>query len=108
MRAVLPLLKKVVEKWVTEGLKEIERKRWERDYYFYKSAIGVFWIRPLTGRVGSYQLGIDGLPLDAHYSPYEAAEAVHKRKTGYSLWDGRLEIEPPTDLTNWTPGEYEL
>ena len=99
-------LKKSVEAWGSEATKEMERKRWAHDYYFYRSPLGVFWIRPLTGRVGRYQLGIENLPLHAHYNPYDAAEAVHRKETGYSVWDGRADIKPPSDLTEWTAGEY--
>jgi len=103
----LEALKKTVEAWGPEAIKDIERKRWEQECYYYRSPIGVFWIRPVTGRVGHYQLGIDTLPLHAHDSPYEAAEAVHKQQTGYSGWDSRRDIEPPPDLTEWTAGEYQ-
>lgn len=99
-------LKKTVETWGSEATKEMERKRWAQDCYFYRSTVGVFWIRPVTGRVGHYQLGIDKLPLHAHHSPYEAAEAVHKHQTGYSVWDNRPDIQLPSDLTQWTAGEH--
>jgi len=95
-------LRKAVETWSSEAIKEIDRNRWKQDSYFYRSPIGVFWIRPMTGRVGRYQLGIDSLPLHEHYSLYEAAEAVHQKKTGYSLWDNRQDVETPADLTKWT------
>ena len=101
-------LKKAVESWASEAMKEIDRKRWEKDSYFYRSPVGVFWIRPLTGRVGHYQLGIDNLPLHEHYSPYEAAEAVHKQRTGYAGWDSRPDIKSPSDLTEWTAGEIPI
>jgi hypothetical protein len=99
-------LEKTIKTWGSEVIKEINHKRWEQDCYFYQSSIGVFWIRPLTGRVGHYQLGIDNLPLHAHRSPYEAAEAVYKKQTGYTGWDSRIDITPPFDLTQWTAGEY--
>jgi hypothetical protein len=72
--------------------------------YFYESPLGIFWIRPEAEMEGSYELGIGRLLLGTHRHPYDAAESVGRRQSGYSLWDNDQNGSPPLDLRGWQFG----
>jgi hypothetical protein len=97
-------LKKAVEEWKSKAAEHIEYRRWREERYSLVSSVGTFWIRPLTGMVGAYQLGIDKLPLGDYRHPWDAAESVHHHKTGYTGWDNNSELSAPEDLRGWQDG----
>lgn len=69
--------------------------------YYYKSCVGVFWIR--LNRDGRYVLGIGDDALGTYHSPIHAADDVYTHTTGHYPWDkldGEL-FDVPTDIYEW-------
>jgi hypothetical protein len=93
--------KKTIEEWKGMAVDDIEYRRWKEVHYFYESPLGIFWIRPDAGMVGSYELGIGKLLLGNYRHPYDAAESVGRRQSGYSLWDTDQNGNAPLDLRGW-------
>ncbi len=94
-------LKKALEEWKSKSLGYIEYRRWREERYSLASSVGTFWIRPTTGMVGVYLLGIENLPLGEHRNPWEAAESVHRHESGYAVWDNNSKFSAPEDLRGW-------
>lgn len=97
-------LKKAFEEWKSKSLDYLEYRRWQEAHYSLVLPVGTFWIRPETGMVGVYRLGIDNLPLSDYRHPWDAAEAVHQHKSGYAAWDGNPDLTAPEDLRGWDSG----
>ena len=58
----------------------------ERGYYF-RSHVGVFWIRRLAANPEYFTLGIDDEALGAYRSPEGAPDDVYVGSTGHCPWD---------------------
>lgn len=58
-------------------------------FYYYNKfpQIGTFFIRQSLNKPDDWNLFINGKLLKKYKSPENAAEAVHKQKTGYMPWD---------------------
>lgn len=72
--------------------------------YFYKSPVGVFWIRPTTDR--RFVLGFGHEIIGVYYTPVAAADDVYVHVTGCTEWDmldGK--VDGPTDLSEWDKSE---
>jgi hypothetical protein len=73
--------------------------------YYYRTAVGTFWIRPHEEFPDRVRLGVGDSRLASFHSPAAAAETVHARQTGWAEWDGRDDLLVPADLSEWTAGE---
>lgn len=72
--------------------------------YYFRSRVGLFWIRRLAGNPEYFTLGIADEALGAYLSPEGAADDVYVGSTGHYAWDVRNDPRAPTDLGEWTRG----
>jgi hypothetical protein len=75
--------------------------------YWFRSAVGVFWIRPQPGHEGRYWLGIDDERLGSYHSPRSAADEVYMRHTGWHAWDRLRDADAPRDIGEWERGRAD-
>ena len=78
-----------------------------RETFFYRSPVGVFWIRPQPNSGGRFWLGIDDERLGSYHSPRAAADDVYCQATGWSEWDLLRRPNAPTDITEWERGRRD-
>jgi hypothetical protein len=75
--------------------------------YYWRSPVGMFWIRPQPGHPGRYSLGnaIEGA-LGSYRSAEAAADDFAGGHTGWKDWDliFRYVRNVPRDLTEWHRG----
>lgn len=77
--------------------------------YYYKSKIGILWIKPHPGHAGRWWLGYDDEALGSYASANSAAGDVYTHTTGLWEWDkldGKL-FDVPDDIREWEEGEVE-
>ena len=51
--------------------------------------------------LGLWDLWVDNLPTLTFSTPEEAATAVYKQRTGYTIWDQLEQHNAPEDLSAW-------
>jgi hypothetical protein len=76
----------------------------EGESYYFRSAVGIFWIRPRPGNAGRFILGIGEDALGSYASPRAAADDVYTGATGFYAWDSRNDPRAPRDLSEWERG----
>jgi len=66
--------------------------------YSYQTNVGKFTIKPQSGR---WLLSINDNTLGSYNSPHQAADDVYNHATNHNEWDEQLDIDDPTDLSEW-------
>lgn len=70
--------------------------------FWFKSAVGTFWIAPHHGYPGRVSLGIGDDSLGSFASPEQAADDVYLHSIGLDAWDLRKSRQgDPCDLSEW-------
>jgi len=72
-----------------------------QEAYFFRSPVGLFWIRPQPNSGGRFWLGIDDERLGSYHSLRAAADDVYSQATGFYRWDSLRRPDVPIDLTEW-------
>ena len=74
--------------------------------YYWRSPVGMFWIRPMPGNTGRYCLGNDvNGPLGAYDSPEAAADDFAGGHSGAFDWDQIAHTRTaPRELSEWRRG----
>ncbi len=67
--------------------------------YSYKTKIGTFYIRKLTGE--HWGLLFEENLIGVYSSPASAAESVYNQTTSNSEWDSLEQVTKPHDISEW-------
>ena len=75
-----------------------------RSYYF-RTAVGTFWIRPHSGEPGLVVLGVNDRPLRSYNSADSASDDFSRQQTGWSAWDRLDKPLVPNGINQWQRGD---